>query len=100
MTEDEWLSGTAYAKRIWADHGDPCPPDMPKPTFRTIERGGIVGVAKVVACVTDHDSPWFEGEFGFVLEDILSVPFYRCRGNKYFFEVDYPEDLWEQALAA
>lgn len=31
--------------------------------------GAIVGIAELVDCVGSHDSRWFFGDYGFVLED-------------------------------
>jgi len=37
------------------------PPDLP--------RGQTVGTVRIVDCVSDSDSPWFEGPHGLVLRD-------------------------------
>lgn len=44
-------------------------------TLPTIELplGGVVGVTRIVDCVSRHPSIWFEGPFGFVLEEILAA---------------------------
>src|SRR5262249_36185898 len=34
-----------------------------------LETGGVVGIAKIVDCVTTHRSRWFEGPYGFVLKN-------------------------------
>jgi len=52
-------------------------------------RGGIVGRADLVACVTDHESPYFFGPYGFVFENIAPLTFMSCPGRLSFFEVDY-----------
>ena len=39
------------------------------PDAKHIERGGIVGQANLVDCVTESSSEWFNGPYGFVLED-------------------------------
>lgn len=43
--------------------------------------GAIVGAARMVDCVRQHDSEWFFGPFGFVLVEpiAISAPVY-CRG--------------------
>lgn len=50
--------------------------------------GGIVGSATIVDCVSNMDSPWFFGPFGFVLADQRAfqrmIPFKGALG---FFEV-------------
>jgi len=34
-----------------------------------LETGGVVGIAKIVYCVTTHRNRWFEGPYGFVLKN-------------------------------
>jgi hypothetical protein len=51
-------------------------------------RGGIVGAARIVDCVTDMDSIWFYGRYGFVLRDAVSIPLIPCKGALSFFSVD------------
>ena len=55
------------------------------PPLRDMDRGGVVGVADLVACVEDHPSPWFEGRYGFVLENVKPAPFVPCKGKLGFF---------------
>jgi hypothetical protein len=50
-------------------------------------RGGIIGRATLVDVITQSDSPWFFGPFGFVLEDIQPLPFRPYKGALGFFEV-------------
>ena len=52
------------------------------------EKGGIVGMVKIVDCVTVFKSPWFGGPFGFVLRDPRPLPFVSVRGRLGFFEVE------------
>lgn len=54
------------------------------------QRGGIVGIADLVACVTEHDSPWFFGKFGFVLANARRVPFVPMKGRLGLFNVEWP----------
>jgi hypothetical protein len=35
-----------------------------------LPRGGIVGMARIIDCVTEWDSQWFFGKYGFVLRDM------------------------------
>lgn len=49
--------------------------------------GGIVGQARLVSCVTEADSRWFFGPFGFVLEDVEPLPFVKCRGRLGIFHI-------------
>lgn len=54
--------------------------------------GGIVGYAEITDCVKQSKSPWFFGEFGFVLKDARPLPFYPCRGQLGFFHSPLPEE--------
>ena len=47
-------------------------------------RGGIIGSAEIVDCVSASSSPWFFGQYGFLLRNSQPLPF-RPLG---FFEVD------------
>ena len=83
--------------------------------------GGIVGIATLVDCVQyvdvswwrqfldrllrKHPSPdtiaqpdsiWFEGPYGFILEDARPLPFKPWRGQQKFFNV--PDDLYGPEL--
>ena len=53
--------------------------------------GGIVGIAEIVDCVSQSDSPWFFGEYGFVLRNARPLPFQPFKGQLGFFDV--PESL-------
>lgn len=55
-----------------------------------LERGGIVGQAEITGCVNDHPSPWFMGEYGFLVRNAKPLPFRRLTGSLGFFEV--PDD--------
>ena len=57
------------------------------PDFKDLERGGIVGSVELVDCVSDHDSDWFFGRYGFVLRDPKPLPFTPYRGQLGFFDV-------------
>ena len=50
-----------------------------------LPRGGVVGAACIVDCVTDMDSRWFFGRYGFVLRDAVPLPLIPCRGQQGFF---------------
>lgn len=52
------------------------------------QRGFIVGLVDIVGCVTESPSPWFQGEYGFVLENPrpLASPIY-CKGALGFWPV-------------
>jgi len=53
-----------------------------------LEVGGIVGEATLVDCVTQFDSVWFSGPYGFVLEQARPLPFRPLRGKLGFFTID------------
>ena len=50
-------------------------------------RGGIVGAVDIVDCVTESDSDWFSGPYGYVLRDPKPLPFRPVRGQLGFFRV-------------
>jgi hypothetical protein len=60
--------------------------------------GAILGTVEIVDCVKEHSSPWFVGDYGFVLSNpqTLSTPI-PCRGQLGFWDVP---DEHEQALWA
>ncbi len=61
------------------------------PPMKSLERGGLVGVATITGCVTRSNSPWFVGPFGFTLKGARALPFYPWRGQLGFFDVEvYP----------
>lgn len=66
-------------------------------TFASMHSGGIIGVAEIVACVTHSQSPWFVGEFGFVITNARPLPFFACKGALGFWHCEYPSDLLRQA---
>jgi len=59
------------------------------PSLTQLDRGGIVGMAEIVDCVSDENapaSPWFVGEYGFVLRNVRPLPFIPCKGALGFFK--------------
>lgn len=50
-------------------------------------RGGIVGKANLVACTRAHESPFFTGPFGHVLQGAEPVPFQPCKGALGYFKL-------------
>lgn len=58
--------------------------DCPAPN--ELQRGGIIGVARVVDVIKASDSPWFFGPRALVLEDVQPVPFIACTGALGFFD--------------
>ena len=73
-----------HAGKAW-DDGKPLEADRGV----YLPRGGIVGVVEIVDCVTEMDSEWFFGRFGFVLRNPRVLPFRPCRGQLGFFQCDY-----------
>lgn len=62
-------------------------PAIPFPDFDELERGGIVGQAVMTGCVSQSDSRWFVGDYGFVLADAEPLIFAPVRGQLGFFNV-------------
>ena len=58
------------------------------PKYEALPRGGIVGHADIVDCVSKSNSPWFFGEYGFVLENAKPMPFRSIKGKLGFFDVE------------
>jgi hypothetical protein len=61
---------------------------VPMPEPSRFERGGIVGEADLVHCVSRHKSRWFSGPRGFVLANARPLPFRPLRGRQRFFKVE------------
>lgn len=75
-------------------------PGVAVPGPDAIERGGVVGEASMVDCVTWSPSPWFFGEYGFVLSGATPLPFRACKGQLGFFQIDYEALAEGQTTAA
>lgn len=58
------------------------------PACDAFKKGGIVGKARIVDVVDHHESPWFFGPKGLVIEGAQPMPFVPCRGQLGFFNVD------------
>lgn len=63
-------------------------PELKLPKKEELERGGIVGRAVFRAVVRVSPSPWFEGPWGFLIEDAEPVPFFPARGMLGFFSLE------------
>lgn len=96
LTRAEYRDFLVDYESIEMGHRDFADPSHPRfgrathvdvPAFEELQRGGIVGKARIVDCVTDHPSPWFFGPFGFVLEDVEPLPFRPLKGSLGLFEV-------------
>lgn len=92
MTRDEHEDALAFA--VDAILADPRNAGAKKTTLRALgfafedlQRGGIVGSVEIVDCVSKSESPWFVGDFGFVLRDPQPLPFVPWKGQLGFFDV-------------
>jgi ASCH domain len=61
------------------------------PRFEELERGGLIGTALLVDCLTTSDSPWYAPAhdqlgYGFLLAQPKSIPFVERSGALGFFE--------------
>lgn len=61
--------------------------DIIIPEYRDLPRGGIVGSAILSDCVSRSSSLWFQGDYGFVMQDAQPLPFQPCRGSLGFFRL-------------
>lgn len=59
------------------------------PAIDDLQLGGIVGVMNVIDCVTQHNSPWFFGKYGFVIDAAKPLTFMPCNGQLGFFDAQY-----------
>jgi hypothetical protein len=57
------------------------------PSLDELDVGGLVGWSEIHDCVTECDSPWFVGEYGFLLHNSTPIPFVPFRGMLNFFNV-------------
>lgn len=62
-------------------------PAIKMPPLREMPIGGIVGQANLVDCVTHSDSPWFMGEYGWVLAEPRCAKFHGFSGKLGLFPV-------------
>ncbi|QMV03986.1 ASCH domain-containing protein [Devosia sp. D6-9] len=81
MTRVEYDLATQYVTSIRPQFA----PVLKVPAFDALERGGIVGVVDIVDVVTGSASPWFFGQYGFVLANASPVPFIPVKGKQGFF---------------
>ena len=57
------------------------------PRLGELQRGGIVGTVEIVDCVQRSSSPWFVGDYGFVLRNPRPLPFVPWKGALGIFGV-------------
>ena len=75
MKREEFFDVLHFVRRVCGEEAYRDFPIRP-----VVQLGGIVGRARIVDCVTSHESPWFFGPYGFVLEDVEPLPFVPCSG--------------------
>ena len=54
---------------------------------KMLPKGGIVGYAEIVDCVTESELPWFCGPYGFVLKNARTCEFMPLKGKLGIFEI-------------
>lgn len=79
MTRSEWEGAMAFVENNFG-----AAIALTAPRFEELERGGIVGIVDMVACVTVSESRWFMGPCGFELENPRPLPFYPMKGRSDF----------------
>lgn len=87
MTRDEYddcLETVCLVRQLRGTYGNGA---RALPPFEELERGGIVGQVEIVGCVQGCTSPWFFGEYGFVLKNAKPLPFRPFKGALGFFDV-------------
>ena len=90
MTRADYEAAVIFCSGIAWDDWD-FPKDFAFPTFDSLKSqlGGIVGEVEIVGCVNGNDeasrSPWFCGEWGFMLRNAKPLPFRVCKGALGFF---------------
>jgi hypothetical protein len=58
---------------------------------RDLPFGAVVGVARVTGYVTASNDPWFEGPFGWTLDDVVAIEPVPCKGAQGLFAL--PPDV-------
>lgn len=71
MTKAEYTETAEFVRSIT---------NLPIPRMADLHRGGIIGVAEIVGCVTGSRSPWFFGPHGLALRNARPVDFIRVKG--------------------
>lgn len=71
-------------------------PVIPKPD--DCIRGAIVGIVELIKCERNYPSPWYQGEWAWVLDNAEHFPPVPYKGRLGLFEVDWrefpPESRW------
>jgi len=95
MTQDEYFAACDFiqSRRIQVE--------IPHPS--DLKRGGIIGKARLVDCISASNDPWFMGPYGHVLEDVEPLPFQPLKGALGYFHIEQgaleipAADLFSQA---
>lgn len=72
MTKDEYEDCLRTCHLVSRTH--PFPSGLTMPEFDDLPRGCLFGGATITDCVDDSTSPWFFGQYGFVLSDPKPLP--------------------------
>ncbi|MBF0391660.1 MAG: hypothetical protein HQL38_03160 [Alphaproteobacteria bacterium] len=79
---EEVAEDAAWARSVREAHSTASA--MPQFTYRSLKAAGgsIVGMVDLIDCVSASDSPWFQGDYGFVLQKprVFREPI-PCRGH-------------------
>lgn len=73
--------GYEFIKKMLPEHAMPKKEDF--------FRGGIIGSVVITDCVTDMESEWFFGKYGFVVTGERPCQPKICKGSLGFFEPDF-----------
>ena len=86
---DSTTTGTAVANTGNNQSGSDVHSDDPTSTPSTdpANADANVGTANLTACVKESKSPWFFGDYGFELRDVMPLPFRPYKGALGFFDV-------------
>jgi hypothetical protein len=68
-------------------------------TWGNCPSGGVIGMAEIVGCVDRSDSPWFVGDWGFLIVNARPLPFFACKGALGFWKCEYPQALLSETNA-
>lgn len=97
MMEDERVSWYQFVQRqgLYTPEADLAF----KTPERSFQRGGIIGVADMIDCVEESESPWWMGPRGYVLANARPLPFIPCRGTVapmfWTVPIDVRDQVWD-----
>lgn len=83
----------------------------PVPALDTLAHGGVVGVAHLAQCVKPVQTTMFKadarrahfgapGYYGFAMERVRPVAFYKCRGNRGLFDLTAAQEAEIMAVGS